>query len=423
MKTLKIRNNIYPIHHIINGSNIYLYYIPNKTIYASAMITGAKYKENKDTCGISHLLEHVLTNAYKKCNYIKCAPYLQNLGVNYNASTSNNYIQYFITGLSDDKYKILNYLIDIINYPIIKKENVDFEKKAVRSELLGYINNKYYKLQEEFAKKYYKNSAIIYNQNFRQQLKNLSKISEKELREWYNNNYNNITYFIIGDFNRTNILDYFKSNFPVKNPRQISISPQSIFSFNNEILFIKNNKQKLVYFLIAFPLKIEFSNPKFPYLKILCSILQKLLFLELRTNLHLIYGIVVSPSINLTSISINININVSIEKAELVIGVLFKMIEELKKDKLSEDRFIGYKKKFRYANNNSILNNTNGNIFSIYNEQIFFKSLDSNYKIRNINDYNKIIDGVNQKLFLDFMRDYFNLKTVFIAYQSPIEIL
>ena len=194
-------------------------------------------------------------------------------------------------------------------------------------------------------------------------------------------------------------------------------------SFKNEILFIKNNKQKLVYFLIAFPLKIEFSNPKFPYLKILCSILQELLFLELRTNLHLIYGIGVSPSINLTGISINININVSIEKAELVIGVLFKMIEELKKDKLSKDRFIGYKKKFRYANNNSILNNTNGNIFSIYNEQIFFKSLDSNYKIRNINDYNKIIEGVNSRLFLEFMRDYFNFKTVFIAYQSPIEIL
>jgi len=99
------------------------------------------------------------------------------------------------------------------------------------------------------------------------------------------------------------------------------------------------------------------------------------------------------------------------------------MIEELKKHKLREEELIGYKKKFRYANNNSILNNTNGNIFSIYNEQIFFKSLDSNYKIRNINDYNKIIDGVNSKLFLDFMRDYFNLKTVFIAYQSPIQIL
>ena len=423
MKTLKRKNNQYPIHHIINGSNIYLYYLPNKTIYASAMITGAKYKEDKDTCGISHLLEHVLTNAYKKCNYIKCAPYLQNLGVNYNASTSNNYIQYYVSGLSDDNYKILNYLIDIINYPIIKKENVEFEKKAVRSELLAIINNKYYQLREEFAKKYYKNSAIIYGSDYRQQLKNLSKISEKQLREWYKNNYNNITYFIIGDFNRNNILNYFTSNFPVKNPTQISISPESIFTFKNEILYINNNKQKLVYFLIAFPLKIQFSNPKIPYFKILCSILQKLLFLELRTNLHLIYGIGVSCSINLTGISINININVSIEKATLVITILFKMIEELKKNKLSEDRIIGFKKKFKYANNNSIFNNTNDNIFSIYNEQIFFKSLDSSYKIRNINDYNKIIDSVNSKLFLEFMRDYFNFKTVFIAYQSPIEIL
>ena len=47
---------------------------------------------------------------------------------------------------------------------------------------------------------------------------------------------------------RSNILGYFRSNFPVKNPRQISISPQSIFSFKNEILYVKNNRQKLVYF-------------------------------------------------------------------------------------------------------------------------------------------------------------------------------
>ena len=82
---------------------------------------------------------------------------------------------------------------------------MEFEKKAVKSELLGYINNKYYELKEEFAKKYYKNSAIVYSQNYRQQLKNLSKISEKELKEWYKNNYNNITYFIIGDFTPLNI--------------------------------------------------------------------------------------------------------------------------------------------------------------------------------------------------------------------------
>ena len=113
MKTRKNKNK-YPNHFIINGCNVYLYEIANKTIQASAMITGAKYKEDKDTCGISHLLEHVLTNAYEKCNYKQCAPYLQNLGVSYNATTSNNYIEYFIKGLIQDKYEILNYLIDIM---------------------------------------------------------------------------------------------------------------------------------------------------------------------------------------------------------------------------------------------------------------------------------------------------------------------
>ena len=423
MKTLKRKIIHNPIHYKINGSNVYMYYIPNQTIFCSAMITGAKYKENKETCGISHLLEHVLTNAYKKCNYIKCAPYLQNLGVNYNASTSNNYIQYYVNGLNYDIYKILNYLISIINFPIIKNENIQFEKKAVKSELLNYINNKYYKIHEEFAKKYYKNTAIIYDSNFKQQLKNLSKISEKDLINWYKNNYNNITYFLIGDFNKNDILRYLKSNLPIKNPTTISISPESIFSFKNEILFIENKNQKLVYFFLAFPLKINFSNPKFPFLNVLCSILQKLLFLKLRTDFHLIYGINVSFSINLTSISINISINVSIEKASIMLEILFKIIEELKKNKLERDKLIGYKKKFKYTYNNSINNNTNQNIFSIYNNQLFYKSLDSNYRIINLTEYNKIIDKVNSNFFLEFMREFFNFNTLFIAYQSPIKIL
>ena len=120
MITKKNKNKMYPISTKINGANIYLYYIPNKTIYASAMITGSRYKEDKQTCGISHLLEHVIVNSYKKCNYSTCAFYLQKNGLNYNALTSSNFIKYYISGLKEDTLKILDYLLDIINFPVIK---------------------------------------------------------------------------------------------------------------------------------------------------------------------------------------------------------------------------------------------------------------------------------------------------------------
>ena len=69
----------------------------------------------KETAGINHLLEHVLTNAWKKCNYTKCSSYLGDRGINYNAHTTDDHMLYWASGMLEDTEDIINYIIDITN--------------------------------------------------------------------------------------------------------------------------------------------------------------------------------------------------------------------------------------------------------------------------------------------------------------------
>ena len=55
--------------------------------------------ENKNNCGISHLVEHIVIDGWKKCGS-SCNEYWKKRGVEINAETSQTYINYFITGLS-----------------------------------------------------------------------------------------------------------------------------------------------------------------------------------------------------------------------------------------------------------------------------------------------------------------------------------
>ena len=51
--------------------------------------------ENKKNSGISHLLEHVLTESWTKCKN-NCAKYWGNKGIITNASTGNTTINYYV---------------------------------------------------------------------------------------------------------------------------------------------------------------------------------------------------------------------------------------------------------------------------------------------------------------------------------------
>ena len=153
------------------------------------------------------------------------------------------------------------------------------------------------------------------------------------------------------------------------------------------------------------------------------NILQIILFNQLRSKRHLIYGIKVYNSININSISIFIEINATIQNAKKVIEILFYILNHLKENIISEKIINGYKKTILYEINNRIMNNSINNMISLYNNQFFYKSFYPNFKLLNYYDIKKLNQNINSTLFKKMILLFFKFENVTIAYQSKIKIL
>ena len=118
--------------------------------------------ENKKNIGVNHLLEHVLSNAYKKCVNYDCYEFLNNAGLLSNASTDNNIIQYYVTGLIEDVNKMIEYIINITINPIFNEELITKEKKAVINELLISLDDSDSQIYNKMNKQFYTVEGLQY---------------------------------------------------------------------------------------------------------------------------------------------------------------------------------------------------------------------------------------------------------------------
>ena len=92
--------------------------------------------ENVENAGISHLLEHMVTEGWKKCTEKGCSDYWKKKGVLTNASTGQTTVQYYMHGLEQYSMDMLDYIVSISINPEITKSRIDKEKKAVQNELM-----------------------------------------------------------------------------------------------------------------------------------------------------------------------------------------------------------------------------------------------------------------------------------------------
>ena len=115
MRTRKREYTKKPEQITVAGHDVLLYKIKNETVMINCFIKNGFIFEDKENSGISHLLEHMITNAWKKCNYKECALYWGKRGVYYNAMTRHDGILYIIYGLKIYMTEMLNYMVSI-NY-------------------------------------------------------------------------------------------------------------------------------------------------------------------------------------------------------------------------------------------------------------------------------------------------------------------
>ena len=107
-----------------------------KTTMVESYISSGFINENIENAGISHLLEHVVTEGWEKCGEKGCQSYWKKKGVLTNASTGQTTVQYYMHGLKEYTYEMVEYITSISINPEITKSRIDKEIKAVQNELM-----------------------------------------------------------------------------------------------------------------------------------------------------------------------------------------------------------------------------------------------------------------------------------------------
>ena len=189
--------------HIISESN------PNLKVFALVIcINIGSRDEIKEINGISHLIEHLIFKRSAKKSAKQIANRFEDLGAFANAFTSKEQTVFYVRGLVENFDKILELLFEIVyNSEFIEKE-IEKEKVIIIDEISSYEDDAEELIYEDAEKMIFENNTLAF-----------PIAGEPE---------------ILKKININNILNFYKTNYVLKNTKITYIG-----NLNQEILYKK----------------------------------------------------------------------------------------------------------------------------------------------------------------------------------------
>lgn len=329
---------------IINVYNYRILYINNAkniTSIHTYVKTGSVY-ELEEEAGISHLLEHIITDSWQKCKG-NCTYYWSKKGININARTYGFQTEYYITGLTKEMEDMIDYMSSIITDPVYDERCIERSKKAVKDELLHKINNPYWKLRNLLYKSYVDDteyggySRIL---DYELNIDNLNKMDKRAISNYYNKWYrpDNMFFMVITDESLINVSKYFEKYLhrrELLNMKQVvpNISIKTRYSLINRteskktsfMIVYLNNKPKIEDYIYNDLIK-----------DVLTGDTSSLMYRVLRDKLNLIYSINLSYDINKSHILSIFEVNCQFENGDKLIYNFGKVIKNFVEGKYEQ---------------------------------------------------------------------------------------
>lgn len=383
----------------INGFFLLLLPIANsEATQIECSIFGGNFLENEKNSGIAHLTEHVVVSSSNLCGNNSCIEYLDKYGIQYNATTYSNLINYWLKGLPEFNDIMFNYIISIIFSPIITEKAITKEKKAVYNELATSMNNPAWKLSQEMIKALFKSKGLQNNANIELQLKLLKKLKAKDIHDYINLTLKKrcVLFTVSGKFDNKKIIEKFKraTHHHKKQTCSIQNIKSKCYTFSKKVIYVNNNKAKNTNINIIFPIDIKQGDKYGIYLGFLSSILgdglNSILLKRLREELNLVYGLKVATDIGICGSTLVITTSTKDENVKKVLDEIFKIIQHFKTHPIPIEKLKNEKIKLKLKMNQICVSNP-GTVSKFYTNQYFWQM---NKKVRKIWTLNEIITNV-----------------------------
>jgi predicted Zn-dependent peptidase len=326
--------------HEIMGYRIVLNKTNVKRISVESAINAGFLNETRETSGINHLLEHVLTESWTKCG-ASCSEYWSKKGVRMNASTDETIMMYYVKGLVDDLESMVNYIAAITDHPILRKESIDKEKQAVIDELLTYGSDPTSKLDGVFNHVFYKN-GLEFKDDWKLQIQNLKKLSLHDLQTIYKKEFTpaNTVFVVSGAFSPNVVLRHFRNALRPTNSG-VRIRAEG-FTHKHEIRYV-HDSMATSFVVLAMPSAVYSDSILIP---LATAVLEDVLFDELRTKRQLVYGVKVVA--DTTTIGTCLRISIFVRPVHLIecMQVTVRQLNECAVH-FSETRLLAVKKRLK----------------------------------------------------------------------------
>ena len=277
--------------------------------------------ETKETSGVNHLLEHVLTSAWAKCAP-NCSAYFSDRGITMNASTDLDFMTYHVTGLPKEVGKMISYICQISDHPIMHAKTLKNEKEAVKDEMLAFGAEANSSLIEKFNHAFYQN-GMQFKDDWQLQVSNLERLELADLKRTFRDEFNtgSVTFLVSGKFDKAEALRAFSKGLADR--PQTTFAPLECFTYAHDIIFDKADSPTCT-LMVGFPSK----NKDQVLAMAVCEILKSVLFEVLRTKLKLIYNLHLEEVVMPCGTQCIFEISVQAERLVEVISVLFQTLKK-----------------------------------------------------------------------------------------------
>ena len=400
-----------------------------KTTMVESYISSGFINESIENAGISHLLEHVVTEGWKKCGSAGCQAYWKKRGVLTNASTGQTTVQYYMHGLEQYSMSMLDYIVSISINPEITKSRIDKEKKAVQNELMIHAAHPQMGLFNLLNKMLFRIEGLIVQDDMPLQLKNLDAIGTVDkLKSWCNRFYGsgNMIFVISGNFSRKKIISFLNKKLRKARPVKVIPTYTDIFKPGLDVQFLKNDQIDNTNISFAFHAPIYQQDMDVYYIEFfkefIGSGITSMLMEVLREQNEWIYNVGIDNYTSPYGTFIIIEIATKNEHIKNVVVETLNILKKLASGKFKKSYLEYVKKAYMVEHYETCLNNSY--LSSFYGEQYINQlyNAESNPKILSFKQVADSILKLKQFEFVAFIKKLLIFSNMKLAYQGKKEI-
>lgn len=391
-----------------NGSRIVFEKIKQlDTVSVGFWFSTGSAAEKKEENGYTHFIEHMLFKGTKNTSAKELIKQIECVGGIFNAFTSRHFTSFYINIMSKYFNRSIDSLIDIISNSLFDEKEMEREKGVIIEEI-NMVNDSPEEIAGNmFFKNAYKNSGMALP--IAGSVSNIKKIKREKILEFYDEkfNSNNLIISIAGNFD----IDYLEkklNSIKLKNNQATKWEDNALFNYKTTSIEKADLNQ--VYFSLICP-SFKFGDIRNYSVHAISDIFggtsYSRLFQSIREEKGLCYNIYSHNSSFVNGGTFEIHGSTSMDNYYKTINSIYKEIECLIKNKLSESDLAEAKDMYKGSMAFNKLNpeyimTKNARYEYIYNKHINFTEMYKKVDNTTLKNVNEIIDIIfaSKKFFL-----------------------